>query len=166
MGLSSGSFRQVMSVVDRFMQYVMPEPNSGCWLWTGTCAKHPRTGLEYPMFRLGKNRRGNRVAYELFVGTLPQGAVVRHRCDVTTCVNPQHLCLGTQKDNVDDRDRRGRWGGQFGEGHRDAKLMQADVIEIRKRLASGEQQKVIAAAYGVSTYPIWAIKHGKNWNRT
>jgi hypothetical protein len=96
-------------LLERFMKYVSPEPMSGCWLWTGALD-------DKGYGRLGVNRsaqRAHRVAYELFVGPIPDlpgyhGGCLLHRCDNPACVNPQHLVVGTQQDNIADRERKGR----------------------------------------------------------
>lgn len=84
------------AVVDRFIDKVSPEPNSGCWLWTGS-----DTGPGYGQFWLnGKGVSAHRFAYELFVGKIPKGLVIDHLCRVGCCVNPVHLEPVTQAENV------------------------------------------------------------------
>ncbi len=81
-----------------------PEPNTGCWLWTA--------GMRLNGYGQVKIRRVNqlahRVSYQVHVGPMPEGMCVCHKCDVPCCVNPDHLFLGTQADNMRDRDRKGR----------------------------------------------------------
>lgn len=92
------------SIKERFMRHVSPEPNSGCWLWTSL-----GDGRGYGKFSLqGKRRRAHRVAYDLFVGPIPDDAHVLHHCDVPCCVNPAHLWVGTHTDNMRDCCRKGR----------------------------------------------------------
>lgn len=76
---------------------------SGCWEWTGWRAH----GYGY-FFHEGKDQRAHRVSYELFVGSIPDGLVVMHSCDNRPCVNPDHLSVGTQADNVRDMVAKGR----------------------------------------------------------
>ncbi|HVE22544.1 MAG TPA: HNH endonuclease [Acidocella sp.] len=77
-----------------------------CLIWT-----RGKSGNGYGAFKLdGKMQRAHRASYEIFRGPIPEGFVVRHRCDVPLCVNPEHLELGTSAENVKDRDARGRRG--------------------------------------------------------
>lgn len=98
------------SPLERAMRYVQPDLNSGCWLWDSGVTSNG--WLQYPIFtlRVGKQQRVNRFMYETFNGPIPPGLVVRHTCDVSMCVNPAHLILGTHKDNAADREARGRSG--------------------------------------------------------
>lgn len=96
---------------DRFMGHVTPEPNSGCWLWTGAVADER---WSYGMFRTKQRRtvRAHRRSFELFRGAIPSGKMVLHRCDVPSCVNPEHLFIGDAADNARDMSAKGRQGGQ------------------------------------------------------
>src|SRR3990167_591210 len=94
----------------------IPEPNSGCWLWTH--AKFPQGYGQVFIERRGV--RAHRVSYETFVGSIPDGADILHKCGVRSCVNPAHLYPGTDLDNARDRDRHGRTprGNEHWEGKR------------------------------------------------
>ena len=89
----------------------------GCWEHQGST--HPESGHSY-IFDDGSKRRAHRVAYELMVGPIPDDLCVLHRCDNPPCVNPGHLWLGTQLDNIADRDAKGRqrnqWTGPMSDG--------------------------------------------------
>lgn len=91
-----------MNIRDRFESKHIPEPNSGCWLWTGSLDGSGHSKLKVG----GRLDSGHRLSYRLHKGTIPPGMVVRHRCDVRSCVNPGHLVLGTVADNNADRARR------------------------------------------------------------
>ena len=87
---------------------------------------------------------------------------VLHKCDVTCCVNPAHLFLGTQKDNMVDKTRKGRAlkGSQVG----NSKLTEAEVLQIFSALDHGESQYSIAARFGISQGHVSDIKNGKRWS--
>ncbi len=95
--------------VARFIESVSPEPNSGCWLWMG-----PTQVSGHAQFcsggHQGKKVMAYRFAYENMVGPIPDGLFVCHRCDVPQCVNPDHMFLDTQKDNMQDAAQKGRAG--------------------------------------------------------
>src|SRR5262245_12418777 len=75
-----------------------------CWLWRGA-----RNRQAYGMFHLqGEMRRAHRVAYELTYGAIPDGLFVCHTCDTPACVRPDHLWLGTARDNAQDCKAKGR----------------------------------------------------------
>ena len=93
-----------------FEDKFIPEPNSGCWLWI---AAYNTNGYGY--FRTGsmvnrtrRNEQAHRVSYKLYKGDIPQGLHVCHKCDNKSCVNPEHLFLGTVKDNMQDCVRKNR----------------------------------------------------------
>lgn len=101
----------------RFLQYVY-QTNS-CWLWIGATAGGRRKHQRYGVFRIGSNTDGSRRSiyahrwsYIYFKGTIPRGMQINHICDNPLCVNPEHLLLGTQHDNVLDMHRRGRAVGK------------------------------------------------------
>ena len=88
---------------DRFLSKVS-KSESGCWEWTGNIAGG---GYGY-IHAEGKLKRAHRVSHELFVGPIPEGLNVLHTCDNRKCVNPAHLFVGTQKDNLLDCYNKGR----------------------------------------------------------
>lgn len=86
----------------------IPEPNSGCWIWEGP-AWSGRGGRFYGCASFqGRDRLAHRVSFEAFKGPITDGLFVCHRCDNTLCVNPDHLFLGTNRDNMQDMVRKGR----------------------------------------------------------
>jgi hypothetical protein len=94
-------------IEDRFWAKVEPEPNSGCWIWVGT-----RAYKDYGYIR-GSGEwaamiGAHRVSWELHNGAIPDGLHVLHRCDNPWCVNPDHLFLGSSKDNHWDAALKGR----------------------------------------------------------
>jgi len=90
-------------IIDRFWSYVS-NTNSGCWRWCGGTF-----GNGYGQFRWGHRKvKAHRVSYSLFYGPIPDGKIICHHCDNKLCVNPNHLFLGTHKDNTEDREMKGR----------------------------------------------------------
>lgn len=81
-----------------------------CWLWLGPKSPNKQRSAWYGyIFHNGKHRRVNRVMLEIKMGApIPVGMVARHKCDNSMCVNPEHLEIGTQKENVADSYARGR----------------------------------------------------------
>lgn len=100
-GESSG-----VAVRESFEQFFVRAGMEDCWHWTGAGA---RSG--YGRFRIArKSKLAHRMAYELYVGNIPIGMQVCHKCDHPTCVNPSHLFLGTQKTNIADAIAKQRHG--------------------------------------------------------
>ena len=93
-----------------WQERLIPEPNSGCWLWDGA-VNNDGYGT---IFRGGKQHKVHRLAWEEAHGPIPDGLNVCHTCDVPACCNPAHLFLGSQQDNMQDCLGKGRFkGGSF-----------------------------------------------------
>lgn len=130
-----------------------------CWFWTGYIRDDG-----YGNFPLRKTvvHRAHRIAYAIGVGPIPAGMVVCHRCDTRACVRPDHLFLGTQLDNIADRNAKNRQAK--GIAHPAAKLTDDDVVEIRRRYAVGSvSQHELAAEYGINNAGICRIVRRKIW---
>lgn len=140
----------------RFFRHVMPEPNSGCWLWTG---QYMPTG--YGQLYWGGGRKNpvsvgaHRAAWMLFRGAIPEGLYVCHKCDNRACCNPEHLFLGTASENMFDAAAKGRLSR--------SSLTAEHVLEIRGRLESGAKIRRLAVEYGVSRAMVNMIKRGATW---
>ena len=146
---------------ERFNRNYEPDPNSGCWLWTGTIIK----GTGYGQIQVGKRAIGaHRFSWMLHCDEIPPGMSVLHKCDVRCCVNPAHLWIGTASDNMRDMIEKGRGRAPFGEQAGSAKLRAADIPPIMDRLANGEACAAIAADYGLTDCAITAIREGVSWN--
>lgn len=134
--------------------------STGCWIWQGYA--HCRTGRA--MLSVG-NRPvcAARIAYLAFKRQPLNGLHVCHSCDNVTCVNPDHLWLGTPTDNCRDRTRKGRTVSPRGEKNGRSKLREEDVAAIRELIAAGTPQMKIANKFGVAQSLIHAIAHRQIW---
>jgi len=146
---------------DRLHERYEINPISLCWEWSG--AKN-LAGYGKVTWS-GKTIAAHRAFWEQYNG--PAGdACVLHRCDNPACVNPDHLFLGSQSDNVRDMDDKGRRVVGFAAGERChlAKLTEADVVEIRRLGGGGGlRQKDIAAMFGVSQPLVGLIVRREIW---
>lgn len=148
------------SVEERFWRYVSPEPNSGCWLWEGAMTKGG-----YGMLNInGPRKLASHISLEMAGRPRPSPrAFACHHCDMSSCVNPEHIYWGDYVTNAADSIQRGRFvlpRWRRGEENNKTKLTTAQVLEIR---ASTEPTKVLMARFGVSQYAIWSIKTRLTW---
>jgi hypothetical protein len=102
--------------------------------------------------------RVHRVSYKLHCGPIPEGSVVRHRCDIPSCINPDHLEIGTQLNNIADREDRQRTAR--GVNCSKTVLTEEQVLEIR---ASKVATRFLAQKYGVSKSTIRHTRNGRYW---
>lgn len=141
-----------------FHSYVAHKSPEECWEWQGN-GKTDRYG------RISINNRpyaAHRLAYLLHFGIDPLGKLVCHKCDNTKCVNPSHLFLGTPKDNMDDKHRKGRHRYNRGETSPGAKLTADKVREIRDRYVYG-MANTLGAEFGVSGGTITRVARRFIW---
>jgi hypothetical protein len=143
--------------LDRFWARV--NRSGDCWLWQA-----PATAGRYGFaFISGDRFLPNRVSWTIHFGPIPDGQCVCHRCDNPRCVNPSHLFLGTQAENMADMVRKGRHRtNPDRQLYRTAAKLSAD--EIAAILRDGRLQREIAAQYGVHQSTISDIKRGETWN--
>lgn len=140
---------------ERFYANFLPEPNSGCWLWMNY---HDKDGYGQVLFN-GKVQRAHRVSWILHNGDeIPSGMLVCHKCDVTCCVNPAHLFLGTPAKNMQDRDTKKR--NAFGTRNGISKLTDDDVINI---FYDKRPYKEISEQYNIGESNIGMIKGRRTW---
>jgi hypothetical protein len=147
------------STIDKVFAKVRYDPSEpgACWIFVGARNK----GGQGTIWDGERRRSVARVSYEYHFGPIPDGMCVCHRCDVPACVNPNHLWLGTKKDNFDDMvsKKRQNWSGP-------AKLNWGQVREIKTALKCGAKGAELAAKYGVSKMTISMIKTGRRWKST
>jgi|SRR6185437_212326 len=149
------------SLEKRFEDRFIPEPNSGCWLWTGELDAYGYGSLllrkikENGVWR--KMRiKAHQLAWKLHKGEIPDGLEVCHSCDMPQCVNPEHLFVGTHYQNMRDRDIKGR-------GKNTVTLTAEKVLAIRSALKTEYRPRYIAAALDVSTEAVRCIRDGRSW---
>lgn len=154
--------KALLSVSDRFWSKAIPEPNSGCWLWTGAVNSNG-----YGSFGIGsrkdKTRKivtASRLAYQLTHGEVTDQLHILHSCDNALCVNPDHLSAGTRSRNMQEAYDRGMQPFRGGSQNSRAKLTDDIVREIRKNKISGPK---LAKELGCSTQIIYAARSGKTW---
>lgn len=143
------------------MNKVRKLPN-GCWEWVGA-KKDPSSSVLYGHYRCALfpgETMAHRVSHLLFVGPIPDGLNILHSCDFGLCVNPDHGTPGTQKENIADGIKKGRWN-RCGEFNGRAKLTLAQVRELRSRTQVNHTQA--ARQLGVSPTLIDKIMSGTAW---
>lgn len=152
------------------LRKTVPITESGCWIWTGCVAN---TGYGDTGFRQRKRSRAHLISYQAFYGPIKDGLVVRHKCDVRLCCNPDHLTLGTQADNCADMYSRGRGTFQIGtanpakrEQHGMARLTESDIEAIRNERSSGRKYSQIARDRSVDKSHVRRICLGISWRES
>lgn len=155
-----------MTLADRFWAKVDRRGPDECWLWTASV-----NSSGYGRIGLGKRGQGSisahRLSYELANGPIPDGegyhgTCVLHRCDTPACVNPAHLFLGTQADNLTDAAEKGRM--HPGEAHGMARLTESQIREIRRLYKPYVvPRRVLAERFGVADTTIQAIIEQRSW---
>ncbi len=148
----------------RFLRYVSPEPTSGCHLWTGGTMGHGYGQFAESASSRDPKTYAHRFAWRVEYGEIPRGLVVCHKCDNTLCVNPRHLFLGTQADNMADMKRKGRH--LYGEKNGASKLTASQVGKIRAMCAEHVPQARIAKTFGISQGLVSLIHNNLVWKNS
>ena len=146
-------------VIDRFNEKWRLNEDTGCHEWTAC-----RLPKGYGKFGVSPRniQTAHRVAYTLFIGPIPDGMYVCHRCDNPPCVNPDHLFLGTCQDNSDDKFAKGR--ELRGTKIKVSRLTEADVIEMRRLYFSRTQDCLsLSRKYNVSPNAVCRAIRGISW---
>lgn len=147
-----------ISLKQRIKRNIEKDEN-GCWIW--------QKGLNddgYGQISIGgEKHRAHRIAYQEWVGPIPEGKEICHTCDVRNCCNPKHLFVGTHKENIQDMRKKGRAASCVGSNNSNASLTESTVIKILDMLVFGIPDVEIAEEFGVSRESIAKIRRGVNW---
>jgi len=134
---------------DRFMEK-FDKTSNGCWIWNA-CRFQKGYGT---LVKDGRAHGAHRIAWELFRGPIPKGMQVLHTCDIPPCVNPDHLFLGTNDDNMLDKAKKGRIS---------MKLTPNQVVSIRQLASTGIRKPILAKQFGVNLRMIYRIVNREAW---
>ena len=154
----SWSFRQLPFWERVKAQTIIDE--NGCHIFTGA-----KDGCGYGRIHNDEKKlvRLHRATWERDHGQLKSGDVVCHTCDIPACINPAHLFVGSQTDNIKDMDLKGRRRTLIGQEQGNSKLKNENIPVIRSMLKNGKTCAYIAGLFGVSEGMIRHIKHGRAW---
>ncbi len=144
------------SIYDCFFNRV--DKSGDCWIWLGNIDLE---GYGRVQFNL-KTVKAHRFSYEMFVGRIPDGLLVCHHCDNPSCVRPEHLFVGTQKDNHRDCEIKGRHAK--GEKNGRAKITKVEAGEIRELYKTGKYtQQKLGFDFGISQGVVSKILLNELW---
>lgn len=154
--------RKPRPIEDRFWEKVdkTTSPN-GCWLWTAAVSS-AGYGQINQGGQHGTHIAAHKLSWQLANGPRPEHLCICHRCDNPRCVNPEHLFLGTQKDNIQDALKKGR--KPFGEKHPLARWSEGDIRAMFAMRARGATQTEIADHFGTKQPAIQSILSRKAWS--
>jgi len=151
---------------ERFWNSVEIRNDDECWIWKNYCS-----AKGYGQFhvinddRTSTHWQAHRFAWSVKYGEIPEGLLVCHHCDNPGCINPKHLFLGTNQDNMNDRNNKGRQAKPKGSKNGFSKLTENQVIEIKMLISSRRFiYPEIAKMFDVSRSTIGAIASGQNWS--
>jgi hypothetical protein len=133
------------------------DPETGCRIWLGPKDKNGYGKTTYYC----KHIRVHRLVYELLISDIPKGLLIRHSCHNPSCINIDHLSLGTEQDNRDDCVNADRHAKGVKNGC--SKLKDTDIIAIKKLNTEGISYQKLAIKFGVSKSAIWQIITGRSW---
>lgn len=144
------------TLLQRFEERYTPEPNTGCWLWLGCISGDGYGGFLFPQGRIA-----HRASWYIHHGAIPAGLFVLHRCDVRACVNPAHLFLGTNADNIADMMSKSREAR--GERKASARLTSRDVLRMRAEFQAGKSIAALSRRFGLGATATRRAVLGETW---
>lgn len=158
---------------DYILERSIPEPNTGCWLWTGSTKGSTRLkSYGNICLRDGyckyRNISAHRFSYEIFNGQIPKELWVLHRCDTPSCVNPEHLFLGNRKTNVEDRVHKNRGNFDNGKNAGEAHPKATTTWDVVRKIRSEYVRKVVTAPmlakkYNLGLSAVELILSNRSW---
>lgn len=143
---------------ERFEEKIFYSP-CGCWLWTGSTSTNGYGNLR----GTDRNVSAHKTSYQIYKGSVPNGLLVLHRCDVRNCVNPDHLFLGTSSDNMIDMFSKNRGKVHRGEKHFRSKLKSGSIQIIKDTYKAGFTQKDIANYFHVDQRVICKVVRNESY---
>jgi len=154
----SSTWEQKINRLKFYFEKHVIKNKSKCWGWIGYLSDG------YGKLTMDKKLiSSHRASWLIHYGEIPKKLIVRHVCDNRSCTNPEHLLLGTHKDNSDDKINRGR-RKQIGESHSHSKINNNIVREIRRLFSEGVNYKNIARKFNIAPTTIYGIKNRKRWS--
>jgi hypothetical protein len=154
---------KIIPAGERLAGKYKPDTN-GCWIWTGGKFNHGYGAIGAGSKQSRQNLLAHRVSYEHYKGPIPEGLDVCHTCDVKLCINPEHLFVGTAKDNVRDMYQKGRERHRRQKESRLFKYEDEQIEKMRKAYASGMTQKDAGALVGMSqSHASFILGTGLRW---
>lgn len=155
----------IIPLEERLKANMEVNPVSGCWEWQGTTRNgYGRLTIGSRVDNTRRSESAHRVAYKVWKGDIPDGYEVCHKCDNPSCINPDHLFVGTRLDNIADRERKGRNVVKVGEEQGKSKLTKKIVKDTRWEHAyKGTSFQKLADKYGVSKKTMYNAIKGITW---
>jgi hypothetical protein len=156
------TLERFLAKVDKQTKVTSPFVSTPCWLWTASARNGGYGVLRTQIDGRWSSSVASRLAHAHWNNDPIEGLIVCHRCDTPSCVNPEHLFLGTHQDNISDMWEKGR--GARGDDHGQSKLTTDRVLAIRRRYSEGETQEELGEEFCVSIPTISRIVHGHEWS--
>ena len=154
---------------DQLVNHSIYDPKTECWNWNGSTTgkgrwRYGALNVSFDELNIQRGIRSHRLSYMIFKGDIPKGMLVLHKCDNTLCCNPEHLFLGTQNDNMLDAQKKKRLPSHQGSKNANAKITEADVLEIRKLKKAKTSIPAIQKRFNLGRSTIWHIINRTTWN--